>query len=100
MDAYIKEIKKNLNLSGQLSMVLEMLLTRDVVTKDDLLQAIIDFNPRIQHSTSTVRMVIYRLRSCLMKHGFHIQSKYGEGYYLPPSDKALIRPMIAGEGLS
>ena len=97
MDAYIKEIKKNLHLSGQLSMVLEMLMTRDVVSKDELLQSIKDYNPRIPHSPSTVRMVIYRLRSYLIKHGFHIQSRYGEGYYLPPADKALLKPMIAGE---
>lgn len=97
MDTGVKEIKKNLNLSGQLSMVLEMLLTKDMVTKVELLQAIVDFNPRIPHCSSTVRMVIYRLRTCLMKHGFHIQSKYGEGYYLPASDKTLLKAMVAGE---
>lgn len=97
MNTNIKEIKKNLNLSGQLSMVLGMLLDQPIVTKPELLRAIEDFNPRIPHSASTVRMVIYRLRSLLLKHGFHIQSKYGQGYYLPAADKALIKALASGE---
>jgi len=94
MNALLKEIKTGLNLSAQLSMLLELLLLKQEVTKDELYQAIVDYNPRIQHSKSTVRMAIYRLRHVLATKGFHIYSRYGEGYYMPPSDKALLKAMI------
>jgi len=96
MHATLKEIKTGLNLSAQLSMILELLLAKQEVSKDELYQAIVDYNPRIQHSKSTVRMAVYRLRHVLASKGFSIHSRYGEGYYMPPSDKTLLKAMIRG----
>lgn len=96
MNATLKEIQTGLNLSAQLSLILELLLRKQSASKEEIYQVIVDYNPRIQHSMSTVRMAVYRLRHVLETYGFHIHSRYGEGYYIPPSDAALLRAMVRG----
>jgi len=84
------EIKRILGLPTQLAKLLQLLLKKDRVRKEDLSELISTFYGTKQYHNAD-RMVVYRLRSRLQKHGYVVFAQYGEGYYLSPSDKALIR---------
>jgi hypothetical protein len=84
------EIKRVLGLPTQLAKLLQLLLAKDRVRKDDLSDLISTYYGTRQYHNAD-RMVVYRLRSRLLKQGYVVHSQYGEGYYMAPSDKALIR---------
>lgn len=84
------EIKRILGLPTQLAKLLLLLLEKNRVRKDDLSDLISTYYGTRQYHNAD-RMVVYRLRSRLLKQGYVVHSQYGEGYYMDPSDKALIR---------
>lgn len=84
------EIKRVLGLPTQLAKLLQMLLEKDRVQKKDLSDLISTFHGGKEYHNAD-RMVVYRLRARLLKQGYMVHSQYGEGYYMAPSDKALIR---------
>lgn len=84
------EIKRIFGLPTQLALLLQMLLKKDRVRKSDMSDLISTFHGGRQYHNAD-RMVVYRLRSRVKDHGFVIYSQYGEGYYLSPADKSVIR---------
>ncbi len=87
------EIKRVFGLPTQLAATLQLLLKRDRVTKTDLSNLISTFHgDRRYHNAD--RMIVYRLRSKMETHGVVVFSQYGEGYYLNPVDKSLIRERL------
>lgn len=84
------EIKRVLGLPAQLAKLLQLLLRKDRVRKNDLSDLISTFHGGREYHNAD-RMVVYRLRSRLQRQGYTVHSQYGEGYYMSPSDKALIR---------
>jgi hypothetical protein len=88
------EIKRVFGLPTQLAKLLQILLKKDLVRKNDLSELISTFYGTKQYHNAD-RMVVYRLRSRLQKQGFVVFAQYGEGYYLSPSDRSLIRGRLA-----
>ena len=87
------EIKRVFGLPTQLASFLQLLLQRERVRKDDLSKLISTFHgDRPYHNAD--RMIAYRLRAQMEKHGVVIFSQYGEGYYLKAVDKSLIRDRL------
>jgi len=84
------EIKRVLGLPTQLAKLLQLLLKKDRVRKEDLSQLISTFHGGREYHNAD-RMMVYRLRSRLQWQGYVVHSQYGEGYYLLASDKCLIR---------
>jgi DNA-binding response OmpR family regulator len=93
--AYILDIKRVFKLSTQLSMVLELLLTKHMVRADDLKPLFSTFHGDRPHHNAD-RMIIYRLRNRLLKLKVCILTQYGEGYYLKPADKAYLKGILMG----
>jgi DNA-binding response OmpR family regulator len=88
------EIKRIFGLPTQLAAMLQLLLRHDRVTKAGLSNLISTFHgDRPYHNAD--RMIIYRLRSKMEKHGVVVFSQYGEGYYIKAVDKAIIRDRLA-----
>lgn len=93
--AYILDIKRKLGLSTQLSMVLELLILKKVVRKDDLKPLFSTFHgDKPYHSVN--RMMLYRLRKRLDEMNICIFSQYGEGYYIKVSDRAYLVGILEG----
>lgn len=84
------EIERVFGLSPQLARLLQMLLAKDRVRKDDISDLISTYHS-INPYHNADRMVVYRLRKRLKDHGVVLLVQYGEGYYLGAADKALIR---------
>ena len=91
--AQLLEIKRIFGLPTQLAAMLQLLLRHDRVTKTDLSALISTYHgDRPYHNAD--RMIIYRLRSKMEKHGVVVFSQYGEGYYIKAVDKAIIRDRL------
>lgn len=93
--AYILDIKRTFGLSTQLASVLDLLLEKTVVRKEDLVPLFSTFHSdKPYHSVN--RMMLYRLRKKLDGIKVCIFSQYGEGYYLKAADKAYLRGILEG----
>jgi hypothetical protein len=84
--AQLIEIERTFGLSPQLARLLQLLLERDRVRKDDISTLISTYHSSRQYHNAD-RMVVYRLKD----HGVVLLVQYGEGYYLSPADKSIIR---------
>lgn len=84
------EIQRIFSLPMQLAVLLQMLLKKDRVRKSDMSNLISTFHSDRQYHNAD-RMIVYRLRARIKDHGFVIYSQYGEGYYMAPADKSVIR---------
>jgi hypothetical protein len=93
--SYILDIKRTFGLSTQLAAVLELLLLKAVVNKEDLKPLFSTFHGDKPHH-SVNRMILYRLRKELESMNICVFSQYGEGYYLKVSDKAYLRGVLEG----
>jgi len=88
--AQLIEIERTFGLSPQLARLLQLLLERDRVRKDDISNLISTYHSiRPYHNAD--RMVVYRLRKRLKDHGVVLLVQYGEGSYLSPADKSILR---------
>lgn len=88
--AQLIEIEKVFGLSPQLARLLQLLLSKDRVRKDDIFHLISTYHSaRPYHNAD--RMVVYRLRTRMREHGVLVLVQYGEGYYLSAADKAVLR---------
>ena len=93
--AYLLDIKRTFELSTQLAAVLELLLEKTVVRKEDLVPLFSTFHAdKPYHSVN--RMMLYRLRKKLEGINICVFSQYGEGYYLKAADKAYLRGILEG----
>ena len=93
--SYILDIKRTFGLSTQLAAVLELLLLKPVVNKEDLKPLFSTFHGSRPHHNAD-RMIMYRLRSRMADMKICIFSQYGEGYYLKAADKAYLRGILEG----
>lgn len=93
--AHILDIKRTFGLSTQLASVLDLLLDKTIVRKEDLVPLFSTFHAdKPYHSVN--RMMLYRLRKRLDGVKVCVFSQYGEGYYLKAADKAYLQGILKG----
>lgn len=73
-----------------------MLYARDFVTRDGLFTVLYGGRPESEWpNDKSLDALMSKLRKRLGEHGITVETKWGEGWFLPPASRSVIRQVIA-----
>lgn len=81
-------------LTGSESRVFGVLMAREVATKDAVMAALYRDTSKDEAEIKIVDVLICKARKKLAPFGVSIETRWGEGYFLTPATKALVREML------
>jgi len=86
MDAdFIKSLRVVLQTARNPACVAAMLLENNIITDADIREAGI---------RTDARVMVYRLRKKLLRHGIELRCTYGDGYWMDSEDKTKLRALV------
>lgn len=74
------------------------LLARELATKRAIMAAIYRDVTRDEAEIKIVDVFVCKIRKKIAAHGFKIETRWGEGYFLTPATKAAVRALIEPMG--
>ena len=87
----------SLGLTPKETAVLQIILARNITTRDSLLDGIYGAYGYEEPCANVIAVYVSKLRKKLQPHGINIKNKWNLGYWMEPADKAKFRELMASD---